>query len=115
MVLRDEYGTNLYPYACRNGNCNEKYAWATFNNFFTGKSGAPTYAFCKDNLHNPVYSIGTIKAGETVKTYVYVLFGYLRDTAGTLPEWEITLEVHSNEGAQASLPVKFRLDDPEWK
>jgi len=115
LVLRDEHGNNLYPYACKNGNCtNQKYAWATFNNFFTGKSGGPTYAFCKDNLHNPVYDIGTIKAGQSVKTYVYVLFGYLAERTGTLPEWEITLEVHSNEGVEASLPVKFRLDDPDW-
>ncbi len=115
LVLRDEFGNNLYPYACKNGDCSQKYAWATFNNFFTGASGAPTYAFCKDNLHNPVYKIGTIKAGQSVKTYVYILFGYLAERTGTLPEWEITLEVFSNEGVQTSLPVKFRLDDPDWK
>ena len=115
LVLRDEYGTNLYPYACKNGDCNQKYAWATFNNFFTGRSGGPTYAYCKENLHNPVYKIGTVKAGESVKTYVYILLGYLAERTGTLPEWEITLEVYSNEGVQRSLPVKFRLDDPDWK
>ncbi|MEM2146964.1 MAG: archaellin/type IV pilin N-terminal domain-containing protein [Candidatus Jordarchaeaceae archaeon] len=113
MVLRDEFGNNLYPYALdKNGN---RYAWATWNNFFTGKSGGPTYAFCKDNLHNPVYEVGTIKAGESVKTYIYIMFGYLAERTGTLPDWEITLEVFSDEGVYGSIPVKFHLEDPDWK
>ncbi|MCS7119542.1 MAG: hypothetical protein NZ894_05805 [Archaeoglobaceae archaeon] len=112
IVLRNELGVNLYPYAVNKTNA--KFAWATWNNFFTGKTGGPTYAFCRDNLHNPEYKIGTIKAGESVKTYVYVMFGYLAERLETLPEWEIKFEVYSDEGIHGSIPVKFRLIDPDW-
>jgi len=119
LSLLDETNTYIYPYACENGNCScndpqncEKYALATWNMFFTSGPMVTNLQFCKEKFHNPVYEIGTIKAGESVKTSVYVLF--MRLDLSQSQEWEIKLNVYSDEGVKASIPVKFYANDPGW-
>ncbi|MCQ4153224.1 MAG: hypothetical protein NOM71_03055 [Archaeoglobi archaeon] len=119
LALLDETNTYIYPYACKGGDCScsnpqncNKYALATWNMFFSTGPMVTSLEFCKEKFHNPVYNIGTIKAGETVKTSVYVLF--MRLDLSQSQEWEIKLNIYSDEGVKASIPVKFYASDPGW-
>jgi hypothetical protein len=119
LALLDETNTYIYPYACEKGDCScnnpqncKKYAMATWNMFFTTGERVKNLDFCKEKFHNPVYEIGTIKAGDTVKTSVYVLF--MRLDLRQSQEWGIKLNIYSEEGVKASIPVKFYASDPGW-
>jgi len=118
--LYDVDGNSRYGIAYING---VKTGWNTASSFFASayKKGLndTNYDWAKENLHNPVYEVGTLKPGESKKIYTYYYLAYLVPSDCTTGDSfadctiELPITVSTDQGPAQTVIAKLHLIDED--
>ncbi len=107
-----------------------KTGWNTGASFFTGKAekkygvvywglNDTIYDWCKENLHGPVYDVGTLKPGESKKIYTYYYLTYMKPEYCTTGDSfadctiDLPIQVSTDQGASQTVTATMHLVDKD--
>ena len=121
LKFYDENGNERYARAEING---AEHGWNTANSFFVGAGwydglNSTNIDWCKQNLQDPVYDVGTLKPGESKKVYTYYFTGnYLTPDDFDCSSFadctgKLSVTVSSDQGVSQTVTATFHLIDTD--